>query len=109
LALGVDRVEGERRLPGPGEPGDADERVPRQPDGDVLQVVLARAMDDELLGGHARSHSTDRTDVPLAGQHLPLFWGSTTSGAAPRIEQQMSRKVFAALVLALALPSAAVA
>ena len=35
LPLGVDRVEGEARLPGAGEPGDADQRVPRQPDGDV--------------------------------------------------------------------------
>ena len=54
LALGVDRVEGERRLAGPGEPGDADEGVPRQPDGDVLEVVLAGAVDDQLVGSHRR-------------------------------------------------------
>ena len=52
LALGVDRVEGERRLAGAGEPGDADEGVPREPDGDVLEVVLAGAVDDELFDGH---------------------------------------------------------
>ena len=46
LALRVDRVEGERRLAGAGQPGDADEAVPRQPDGDVLEVVLAGAVDD---------------------------------------------------------------
>ena len=46
LPFRVDRVEGKRRLAGPGEPGDADEAVPRQADGDVLQVVLAGAVDD---------------------------------------------------------------
>jgi hypothetical protein len=54
LALGVDRVEGERGLPGPREAGDTDEGVPRQPDGHVLQVVLAGPVDDELVGGHRR-------------------------------------------------------
>ena len=52
LALRVDRVERERRLPRAREPGDADQGVPRQPDGDVLQVVLAGAEDDDLAGGH---------------------------------------------------------
>src|SRR5581483_612859 len=54
LALGVDRVEGEARLAGPREAGDADEAIPRQPDGDVLQVVLAGPVDDGLVGSHAR-------------------------------------------------------
>ncbi len=49
LPLGVDRVEGERRLAGAGEAGDADERVAREPHGDVLEVVLAGAVDDELF------------------------------------------------------------
>ncbi len=52
LPLGVDRVEGKARLPGPGEAGDADQAIPRQPDGDVLQVVLAGAMNNELVGSH---------------------------------------------------------
>ena len=52
LALGVDRVERERGLAGPREPGDADEGVPRQPDVDVLEVVLAGPVDDQLVGGH---------------------------------------------------------
>ena len=54
LALRVDRVEGERRLAGAGEPGDADQAVPRQADGDVLEVVLAGAVDDKFVGGHRR-------------------------------------------------------
>ena len=57
LALRVDRVEGERGLPGPREPGDADQRVPRQADGDVLEVVLAGAVDDELVGRHEAESS----------------------------------------------------
>ena len=52
LAFRVDRVERERRLARAREPGDADEAVPRQPDGDVLEVVLAGAVDHELFGGH---------------------------------------------------------
>src|SRR5207302_899738 len=42
------------RLAGPGEAGDADQAVPRQPDGDVLEIVLAGAVDYELVGGHLR-------------------------------------------------------
>src|SRR5439155_1182142 len=53
LPFRVDRVEGKARLPGPGEPGDADQAVPRQADGDVLQVVLAGAVDDELVDSHS--------------------------------------------------------
>ena len=42
LALGVDRVEREARLARAGQPGDHDQRVPRQRQRDVLEVVLAR-------------------------------------------------------------------
>ena len=52
LALGVDRVEGQGRLPGAAQPGDADQLVAGQPDGDVLEVVLPGAVDDELFRGH---------------------------------------------------------
>ena len=58
LALGVDRVEGERRLARPGEAGDDDEAVARQPQGDVLEVVLAGAVDDEVAG-----HTLSLADV----------------------------------------------
>ncbi len=55
LALGVDRVEGEARLAGAGEPGDDDQRVARQLDVDVLEVVLTGAGDDDSLrNGHWR-------------------------------------------------------
>ena len=55
LPLGVDRVEGEAALPRAGQPGDHDEPVARQRHRHVLEVVLARAAHDQLVGGHARS------------------------------------------------------
>ena len=45
LALGIDGVEGERRLARAGEPGDHHELLPGQIEGDVLEVVLPRAAD----------------------------------------------------------------
>ena len=52
LPLGVDRVEGERRLAGARQAGDADERVAREPYRDVLEIVLPGAVDDELFDRH---------------------------------------------------------
>ena len=43
LPFGVDRVEGERRLPRAGQAGDHDQLVAREVDVDVLEVVDARA------------------------------------------------------------------
>ena len=43
LALGVDDVEGESRLSGPGKPRDDDDRVARNVDRDVTEVVLLGA------------------------------------------------------------------
>ena len=66
LALCVDGVEGERRLPGAGKPGDRDQPVPRQADVDVLQVVLAGAVNDQLVRGHNRpslARQVGRTSV----------------------------------------------
>ena len=50
LPFGVDRVEGERRLPRPAHAGDDDQLAERQRDVDVLEVVRARAAHDELGG-----------------------------------------------------------
>ena len=44
LPFGIDRVEGERRLAGPAHAGDDDQLVARNLDVDVLQVVLAGAV-----------------------------------------------------------------
>src|SRR5207302_4984107 len=54
LALGVDRIEGERRLARPREARDHDELVARDLEVNVLQVVLAGALDEDPIAGHAR-------------------------------------------------------
>ena len=84
LALGVDRVEGQAGLARPGEAGDADQLVPGQPDGDVLEVVLPGAVNDELFLGHNRPSVARRVGreqvfgqtalpcIPLQGQSSGL-------------------------------------
>ncbi len=84
LPLGVDRVEGKARLPGAREPGDADQAMPRQPDGDVLQVVLAGAVDDQFVGSHSWSHSTVRTCVREGGSAQPKSIGGSAVVAGMR-------------------------
>ena len=54
LALGIDRVKGERGLAGPGQPGNHHKLVARNIHVDILQIVLARAAHLDLLQlGHA--------------------------------------------------------
>ncbi len=65
LPLGVDRVEGQRGLPGPGEPRDHDKPVAGDLEVDVLEVVLARAPDDDAVTSHGH------TAVPAAPSILP--------------------------------------
>ncbi len=60
LAFGVDRVEGEARLPAPAEAGDDHEAVARERDGHIAQVVLAGAANDDLIEGHD-GHQCTRT------------------------------------------------
>ena len=52
LPFGVDGVEGEARFPRARQAGDDDETVAREPEGDVLEVVLPGAEDDYLVGAH---------------------------------------------------------
>ncbi len=71
LAFGVDRVEGKRGLSGAAEPGDADQLVPRQPDGDVLEIVLSGAVDNELVARHSsQSSGADRTGTSVRSGRL---------------------------------------
>src|SRR5215472_14993297 len=60
LPLGIDRVEGERGFPRPGQPGDDDEAVARQVDIDVLQIVFPRAADADRLHGLKLPRRTGR-------------------------------------------------
>jgi len=52
LSLGVDGVERERRLTRPGEPGDDGELFARDPDVEVLEVVLLGAADLDVVLAH---------------------------------------------------------
>ena len=64
LPLGVDRVERERGLAGSGQAGDDHQRVARQLEGDVLEVVLPGPRDHDLrLVRHAHTSLGVRTDV----------------------------------------------
>ena len=51
LALGIDRVEGERGFARAREAGDDHQLVARHIDIDVLEIVLARAADDDRPAG----------------------------------------------------------
>ncbi len=73
LALGEDRVERERGLAGPGQPREHDERVAGKVERDVLEVVLARTPDDQLVGhgvlwietaSNVCSHASGRRRLP---------------------------------------------
>ena len=94
LALGVDRVEGERGLPGAGQPREHDQSVTGEVERDVLEVVLTGAVDDEAIGTHGPSVVAPPTR-PLglrpsggsrryvAGRYPPAR-GSPTSARRPR-------------------------
>jgi len=47
--LGEDRVESQARLAGAGQAGEDDQRITRQLDVNVLQVVLASTPNDQLV------------------------------------------------------------
>ena len=64
LRLGVERAEGERRLAGARHAGEHDERIARDVDVDVLEVVLARAADADVGVGGGRAGGAGRLHAP---------------------------------------------
>ena len=61
LALGIDRVEGKRGFARTRQAGHDDQRVARQVEIDVLQIVFARAANGKVfMVGHRRSAASDR-------------------------------------------------
>ncbi len=60
LALSVNRVKRQTRLTGSRKAGEDDELVAWEVYGDVLKVMLARAMHADLIEGHLRRVSRDR-------------------------------------------------
>ncbi len=75
LALGVERVECQRRLAGTRQACDDDQAVSRERHGDVLEIVLPGAPDDDLLLTH---------DLTLAGDHQSNKCSQVRPAAAPR-------------------------
>ncbi len=78
LTLGIERVEGQRRLARAGQPGDHDQAVARQFDIDVLEVVGAGPTDLNLVHCHLvsaqKSNYTALSKGPAkraAGKHQP--------------------------------------
>ena len=72
LSLGVERVEGEARLPRAGHAGHHDELLLRQVDVDGLEVVLAGAADldvIELFGAFGSASRRAATSGLLGGGH----------------------------------------
>ena len=61
LALGVDRVERERRLARPRKARDHGQRVPRDRDRHVLEIVLSGARDDDLTHACESSQANRRS------------------------------------------------
>src|SRR4029077_15165114 len=84
LALGVDRVEREARLSRAGQARDADQLLPREANGDVLQVVLPRPVDDELIGSHRVSLAlrADANECSL-WERISRWLGVCGRGRAP--------------------------
>ena len=52
LALGIERVEGERGLAGTGQAGEHDQLIARQVQRNILEIVRARAADADGVHGH---------------------------------------------------------
>src|SRR5690606_19649006 len=94
LALGVDRVEDEARLPRARRAGDDDELLLRDREVYVLEVVLPGALDDELVPGEAPRGAVAaglavrpglRAGGPLRLRHASWGWnGGGTPGGSRR-------------------------
>ena len=72
LPLRVDGVEGKARLAGAREPGDDDQGVARQLEGDILEVVLARtSYADAVVGGDESILGRGSTRPGMQGESDP--------------------------------------
>src|SRR5581483_8789864 len=78
LALGVDRVKGERRLPRAGEARDDDELVAGNDDVDVLQVVLPGALHEDRVISHQLSVVSKIWPAYARGRPQPEQAGSVS-------------------------------
>ena len=85
LPFGVDRVEGERRLPRARQAGDDRQLVARDRDADVPEIVLAGTADDERVGATVGSGiGSGSAGPPLLGRGL--LWHRLASCEKRRTE-----------------------
>ena len=88
LPLGIDGVEGERRLARARQPREHDQRVARDLEVDVLEVVLARAADVDRLAGLGGRFAHD-----LGHElRLMLFARPTSAATTPRSRPTVVRR-----------------
>ena len=85
LPLGEDRVERQRRLAGPGQPGEDDQRVARQIEVDASQVVLARTLDDQAVSQLIPLSQSYRHCAPHERSPRPCYVHPPTSPSKPRL------------------------
>ncbi len=92
LALGVDRVEGQRRLARARQAGEDDELVARQLDGDVLQVVLAGTPDDERIRHREQATGRDNLTNCMFDRRSGELAGDQADGTSrPSVERRPVR------------------
>ena len=84
LTLGIQRVEGKRRLARPRQPGDHDQAVARERHRDVLEIVLPGAPDDDLFLTHEVTLAGDRQSNKCSPAGSAAEAG-TRVGAASRL------------------------
>ncbi|CAM5498760.1 hypothetical protein STANM309S_03231 [Streptomyces tanashiensis] len=71
LGLGVDRPEGQRRLAGPGDPGERDERVTRDVDVDPGEIVLTGTSDADVRIVRGVLHGATLSNGPRLPRWVP--------------------------------------
>src|SRR5579884_2645278 len=92
LPFRVDRVEGERGLARSGQPGDDDQPVAREREVDVLEVVLARALDDDRIEGVRGTVRHIRLQPPGACAGYARRLGRTTAERASAWDPPAGRR-----------------
>ena len=89
LPFGVDGVKGERGFAGAGKTGDDCQRVARDRDVDVLEIMLTRAADGDVGNGHEGIWQyLFRTKSPVNSGRP----GRQETGRAPSEAVRMHRK-----------------
>ena len=84
LPLGVQGVEGERRLARTGDAGEDHQGIARDGDRDVLEIMFARTLDEDVVWTHQRSPSPARSarTTYAGGSEVMRRMGKPSQGSA---------------------------